>query len=330
MFWHSYGTGRTVRTRPLGSTGVQVSAVCLGTATFGVAPDETETTRLVRRALDAGINFIDTASSYGNQPRFDRPGVPAANVRRAAEELVGAAVHGHRDDVVLATKVGEPVGLRSTDRGLSRVHITRQLDESLRRLRTDRVDILHAHHYDPDTPVEESIAAFDDLVRQGKILYWAISDHRGWQAAEVAFTARALHRSGPACHQLRYNLRDRSADADNVPLAARLGMTFTVFSPLAGGLLAGRAAAQRPLAGPLRFGHATGWSADDLHFAERVEATAQRYGHSSIEAAIGWLLAKPFVTSVIVGPETVDELAGIVEASEAVLDAELVDQLDGL
>lgn len=322
--------GSLVRTRPLGSTGLRVSAVCLGTATFGVAPNEADATDLVRHALDLGVNFIDTASSYGNQARFDRPGAPPSSTRRAAEELVGAAIRGRRDDVVLSTKVGEPVGPRTTDRGLSRVHITRQLDESLRRLQTDRVDILHAHHYDPDTPVDESIAAFDDLVRQGKILYWAISDHRGWQAAEVAFAARASGRRGPACHQLRYNLRDRSAETDNVPLAVRLGLTLTVFSPLAGGLLAGQAVTQRPIAGPLRFGHSSGWSADDLRFAERIEGLAERYDRSAAEVAIGWLLAKPYVTSVIVGPETVTELSQIVAAAGAVLDPELVVELDGL
>ena len=166
-----------MRYSTLGSTGIKVSCIGLGTATFGVAPFESDAGRLVGRALDLGINLIDTANSYGNQARFDRTGAPPAEARASAEEIVGRALGARRRDVVLCSKVMEPVGAGPNERGLSRRHIFNQVEASLRRLGTDHLDLYYAHHPDPATPIEQTLRAFDDLVHQGKIRYATLSTY---------------------------------------------------------------------------------------------------------------------------------------------------------
>ena len=155
----------------LGPTGVRVSRVCVGTATFGVVPSPHDADGVVGAALDLGINFFDTADVYGSTPTFDRPGAPAASERESAEEILGRALVGRRDEVVLATKSGE----RRFDpaAGLSRRYVIQQVEQSLRRLRTDHLDLYYAHFPDPDTPLEQTLVVYDDLVRQGKLRYMA-------------------------------------------------------------------------------------------------------------------------------------------------------------
>ena len=155
----------------LGTTGVKVSRICLGTATFGVAPTAQDADRVVGAAIDLGINFVDTADVYGNMPVFDRPGAPAAADRQPAEQILGHALRGRRDQMVIATKSNGIVGHDINDRGLSRRHIIRQVETSLRRLQTDYIDLYYAHDPDPDTPLGQTLAVYDDLIRQGKIRY---------------------------------------------------------------------------------------------------------------------------------------------------------------
>ena len=178
-----------MRYSTLGSTGIKVSCIGLGTATFGVAPLADDAERLVGRALDLGINLVDTANSYGNQARFDRAGAPPAAARASAEEIVGRALRARRRDVVLCSKVMEPVGAGPNERGLSRRHIFDQVEASLGRLGTDHLDVYYAHHPDPATPIEQTLRAFDDLVRQGKIRYAALSTYPAWQMTEALWTA---------------------------------------------------------------------------------------------------------------------------------------------
>lgn len=151
----------------LGRTGMRVSAICLGTATFGVAPDPQEADRIVGTALDLGVNFVDTADVYGNMPVFDRAGAPASE-RESAEAILGRALRGRRDEVVIATKSNGVTGLGINDRGLSRRHVVRRVEESLRRLGTDWIDLYYAHDPDPDTPLEETLQVYDDLIRRGE------------------------------------------------------------------------------------------------------------------------------------------------------------------
>ncbi|WP_019071796.1 aldo/keto reductase [Streptomyces hokutonensis] len=242
----------------LGSSGLRVSRpAALGTATFGVSPTEADTQRVVDFALDQGINFVDTANSYGNQPRFDRPGAPSAEERASAEELVGRAIAARRDHVVLATKVPDPVGPGPNDGsftggGLSRAHIVTTVERSLRRLRTDHIDIYYiyyAHHPDPVTDVADTIGTFEDLIRAGTIRYYALSTYAGWELTEAVLTADRLGARRPVRHQVLYSLAERGVEAEVMPAGRHLGISTTAFSPLAGGLLAG-GAGLRAVAGP--------------------------------------------------------------------------------
>ncbi|HEY7295809.1 MAG TPA: aldo/keto reductase, partial [Dehalococcoidia bacterium] len=238
----------------LGPSGVRVSRLCLGTAAFGVAPLAEGCGPLVGRALDLGINFFDTANSYGNQPRFDRPGAPPAAERASAEELLGRALAGRRAAAFLATKVMEPVGPGVNDRGLSRRHIMQQVEQSLRRLRTDYIDLYYAHHPDPRTPLDQTLRAFDDLIREGKVRYVGLSTFPAWQTTEALWICDRLGLYAPICCQLPYNMAVRGIEQEVVPACRRFGLGITVFSPLAGGLLAGIETLSRPIAGNRRWG----------------------------------------------------------------------------
>src|SRR5215216_5335684 len=181
----------------LGPTGVKVSKICLGTATFGVAPDARGAGRVVGAALDAGINFFDTANVYGATPTFDRPGAPPATEREPAEQILGRALAGRRDDVVIATKSGE----RRFDpaAGLSRRYIIQQVEHSLHRLGTDYIDLYYAHFPDPDTPLKQTLSVYDDLVRQGKLRYVALSNHPAWQLTHALWIADDRRLNVPVC-----------------------------------------------------------------------------------------------------------------------------------
>src|SRR3954451_16298173 len=237
----------------LGPTGVPVSRVCVGTATFGVAPSAHDAEGVVGAALDLGINFVDTADVYGSTPTFDRPGAPPAAERESAEEILGRALVGRRDEVVLATKSGE----RRFDpaAGLSRRYIIQQVEQSLRRLGTDHVDLYYAHFPDPDTPLEQTLAVYDDLIRQGKLRYVALSNHPAWQLTEALWIAddRRLA-AAPVGVQVKYNLIDRTAELELAPACQQFGLSIVPFGPLHGGLLAGMNVEDREFSGDTRFG----------------------------------------------------------------------------
>jgi aryl-alcohol dehydrogenase-like predicted oxidoreductase len=316
-----------VRYKQLGRTGVKVSAVSLGTATFGVAPLEADCDRLVGRALDLGINMIDMANSYGNQARFDRPGVPAWTDRRSAEEIVGNVLKGRRDGLILCSKVMEPVGEGANDRGLSRRHIVQQLEQSLRRLQTDHLDVYYAHHPDGSTPIDETVRAFDDLVRQGKLRYYALSTYPAWQVVNALWKADSVGANAPACLQVPYNLERRDVELDVVPVCLANGLSLTVFSPLAGGLFAGPAKRTEAFVGRKRWG-GTPFTGREIALAEEVERLAQRHGSSPATLALAWLIARPAVASTIVGAEDIDQLEANAAAADLDLPPELMAALD--
>jgi aryl-alcohol dehydrogenase-like predicted oxidoreductase len=316
-----------MRYKLLGRTGVQVSAVSLGTATFGVAPLEKDCDRLVGRALDLGVNMIDMANSYGNQARFDRPRAPAWSERPSAEEIVGKAIRGRRDGLVLCSKVMEPVGEGANDRGLSRRHIVHQLENSLRRLGTDHLDVHYAHHPDASTPVDETVRAFDDLVRQGKLRYYALSTYPAWQVVDVLWKADRQHASAPACLQVQYNIARRELEQDIVPVCQANGLSLTVFSPLAGGLFAGPSKRRETFVGRQRWG-GTPFTEREIAIAEALERLAEQYGHAPAALALAWLISKPVVASAVVGAESVEQLETNVAASDLELPAELLARID--
>jgi 1-deoxyxylulose-5-phosphate synthase len=313
----------------LGTTGVKVSRICLGTATFGVAPTAQAADRVVGAAVDAGINFVDTADVYGHMPVFDRPGAPAAAEREPAEQILGRALRGRRDEMVVATKSNGIVGLGINDRGLSRRHIIRQVETSLRRLGTDYIDLYYAHDPDPDTPIEQTLATYDDLVRQGKIRYVGLSNHPAWQVVQSLWIAddRRLH--APVVAQVKYNLIDRAAERELAPACERFGLSIVPYAPLHGGLLADLRVLDRDVAGDQRFSGA-GFTEAEIALGTALEGLSRAWDLAPYQVSLAWLLSRPAVASAIVGAETVDELHANATAADVQLEPAQLDALTAL
>src|SRR3954464_2683110 len=271
----------------LGSTGISVSRIALGTATFGVAPTSEHTDRLVGEALELGINFVDTADVSGTSPVFARPGAPAAADREPAEELIGRALRGRRDEAVIATKCNGIVGHGVNDRGLSRRHIIRQVETSLRRLETDYIDLYYAHDPDPDTPLEQTLAAYDDLIRQGKIRYVGLSNHPAWQVAQALWIADDRRQQAPVAAQVKYNLIDRAAERELAPACQQFGLSIVPYAPLHGGLLADLRVLDRDVAGDQRFAGA-GFTEAEIALARHVEQLSRGWGLAPYQVSLAW------------------------------------------
>lgn len=316
----------------LGRTGVRVSRICLGTALFGLAPPEDGVRALVERALDLGINFIDCANTYGNRPSFDRPGMPTHAERKSAEELLAPVLKGRRADVVLATKVGERMDPGTNGMGLSRTHVMGQVEDSLRRLGTDYIDLYYAHHPDPSTPIEETLRTMDDLVRQGKIRHFALSNYAGWRVTDAVMTAQAQNLALPVCNQARYSLLDRRVELDVVPACVDLGLSVLPYSPLEGGLLSGIANTQQAIAGNQRWrgGDGPGYTPEQVAVATEMDRLGAEWGHPATHLALAWLLAKPSVASVVVGPGRMESLEQSAAAADVVLTPEQIATLDAV
>ena len=299
----------------LGTSGMRISKLALGTATFGVAPREADAGRLIGVALDAGINAIDTANAYGNLPHFDRPGVEQASQRQSAEELIGSALQHRRDSVVLSTKASEPVGPGPNDRGLSRRHLIEQLERSLRRLRTDHVDIFYAHHPDPDTSLEDTLMTLDDLVRSGKTRCYGLSTYPAWQSVEALWVSDRRNLCRPACLQVRYSMAARQAETEILPAALRFGLSLVAFSPLAGGLLSPAAVRNRVYAGEKRWGGGA-FTESQLVMAERLDRVAKEWGYSPAQLGLAWTMSRRGVATAIIGAENEEEVHTSVSAVE--------------
>ncbi|MFC0507793.1 aldo/keto reductase [Micromonospora costi] len=300
--------------RLLGPTGVWVSEISLGTMTFGGADNpgysalgalgRDDADRMVGTALDAGINFVDTADMYSDGE---------------SEELLGHALRHRRNDVVLATKVFAPTGPGPNAAGWSRLHVLRALDDSLRRLKTDHVDLYQLHQFDPLTPFEEVLSALDDAVRQGKIRYIGAANLAAWQISKALGVSALRNLNRFVSAQAYYSLVGRDVERDLVPMARAENVALTVWSPLAGGFLTGKNRRDAAASGRRT---AAGWSTfppvDPEHGYEVLDvlrAIAERHGASVSRVAIAWLLARPAVTSVIVGARTVDQLTDNIAAS---------------
>lgn len=301
----------------LGPTGIRVSKVCLGTATFGVVPSSQDADGVVAAALELGINFFDTADVYGSTSTFDRPGTPPAAERESAEEILGRALAGRRDGVVLATKSGER--RFDPDAGLSRRYVIQQVEQSLRRLRTDHIDVYYAHFPDPNTPLEQTLTVYDDLIRQGKIRYAALSNHPAWQLTEALWIAddRRLV-SGPVAAQVKYSLLDRNAEKELAAACVRFGVSIVPYAPLHGGLLADLRVLDREIAGDRRYGGA-GFTQEEVAVARELDRLACEWHLRMQQVSLAWLLSRPAVASVIVGAETIDELRANASAADVEL-----------
>lgn len=307
--------------RTLGHSGLKVSRICLGTMMFGGPTEDREAHRIIDHALDHGVNFIDTANNYTEQ---------------RSESVVGAAVRPKREQWVLATKVGNRVGPGPNDAGLSRGHILREIDRSLQRLGVDHVDIYYIHHTDPDTPWEETVGAFGDVIRAGKARYFGLSNLRAWEIAHVVHLCERQGLPRPVVLQPYYNLLNRAPEMEVIPAAKHFGLGVVPYSPIARGVLSGkyrageapqpgsRAARQDP-----RLLNAE-WRAESFEVAERLKAHAARKNRSLVEFAFAWVLHNAAVTASIAGPRTFEQWTQYLGALDYPWDAEdeaLVDAL---
>ena len=308
--------------RSLGRTGVRVSELCLGAMTFGREIEEAPSGTIIDRYLDAGGNFIDTADVYGGG---------------ASEEIVGRALEGRRDGVVLATKVRMKVGDDANARGASRRHIREGVEASLRRLRTDWIDLYQIHCWDPATALEDTLSTLDDLVHEGKVRYVGASNYTGWQLAKALGLA-ALHRWEPfAALQPQYSLVCRDAERELLPLCRSEGLAVIPWSPLGGGLLSGKyRAGEKPAEGtrgadptPSAFLVLQRLEQErNFAIADAVGKVAAEVGRSPAQVAINWVLTRDGVTAPILGARTIEQLDDNLGAAGWALDDAQVKTLE--
>ncbi|MYB75856.1 MAG: aldo/keto reductase [Chloroflexi bacterium] len=299
--------------RNLGSAGVKVSPLWLGTAYFNTRISEEAAAWLIHAALEAGINVIDTANAY-SEPRG------------YAEEIVGRAIKSRRDKVVLATKVFHPMGDGPNDRGSSRYHIMEQVHASLRRLNTERIDLYQLHRPDPEVPIEETLRTLEDLRRQGKILYFGTSKFAGWQLCEALWTSDRLGLAPIVSEQPEYSLVDRSIEAEVLPVTRKYGLGVVPFSPLGGGWLTGKYRRGDTAPADSRFaGRGMDFAGDTyaptFDALENLEALAAGKNITLSQLALAWLLAQPGITAPIIGPRTLQQLQDNLGALEVTLTA---------
>ncbi|MFW5941638.1 MAG: aldo/keto reductase [bacterium] len=309
--------------RRLGRSGVKVAPLALGTFNFGQRTPPEEATAILDAAIDAGINLIDTANSYGNGQ---------------SERVVGQALarNGRRDDVILATKVHFPVGPGPNDRGNSRLHIMRACEDSLRRLQTDVIDLYQIHRPSPDVPIEETLGALTDLVRQGKVRYAGCSTYPAWQIMEAIMVSERQGLTRYISEQPPYNLLDRRIENELIPLAQKYDMALLPWAPLGMGVLAGRYDDAEALPPDSRAAQIGGV------YAERVtprgievgrafsQLAARAAGLSPAQLAVLWTRDQPGVTAPIIGPRTLEQLQEMLPVLEMNLDDDLRAACDDL
>lgn len=339
--------------RKMGRTGLKVSSFCLGTMTFGRQVEEKESIRIIHQAIDVGVNFIDTADMY---------------VNGVTEQIVGKAIKGIRPSIVLASKVGHilklgkkygeqkisgPIDLARpkpftpwqgredtgpNDIGLSRKHIMQGIEESLKRLDTDYLDIYYAHMPDYDTPLEETLRAMDDLVRQGKVRYLGCSNYRAFQLGKALWISEKYNLARWDCIQPPYNLLTRDIEYELLPLCAEEGVGVCVFSPMAAGFLSGKYEKEKGPKEGARFSLAHQgyvynqkyWN--DLNFSavEQLKKIAEEHGRSLPKFALAWVLSNKTITAIVCGATSIEQLEQNVSATEITLFKEELDACDAV
>ncbi|MGW0201594.1 aldo/keto reductase [Nonomuraea sp. NPDC003201] len=307
--------------RTLGRTGVQVSSLVLGAMNFGRIGRTTQddATAIVDAALEAGINLIDTADMYSDGE---------------SEEMVGKAIAGRRDDIVLATKAGMPMGEERNHQGGSRRWLVTELDNSLRRLGVDHVDLYQIHRWDPTTSDEETLSALTDLQRAGKIRYFGSSTFPAHRVVQAQWAAREHHLSRYVTEQPSYSILQRGIESHVLPVTEEYGLGVLVWSPLASGWLSGAIREGREIATnrsafmPRRFDTSIPSNRARLDAVERLAKVADAAGLTMIQLALGFVTAHPAVTSAIIGPRTLDHLRSHLAAADTVLSADVLDAID--
>jgi aryl-alcohol dehydrogenase-like predicted oxidoreductase len=319
-----------MKNRRLGRTGLKVSEICLGTMTFGHQCDERTSFAILDKATDRGVNFLDTADVY--------PVPPSPQTAGRTEEIVGNWLRGKRERFVLATKCRMRVGHGPNDEGLSRLHILKAVEDSLRRLRTDYIDLYQTHSPDPETPLEETLSALDILVKQGKVRYLGCSNYPAWQVALSLGISTRLNLARYDCVQPRYNLLYREIEAELLPLCIDQGLGVIVYNPLAGGFLSGKYRSLEPPPEGTRFTLGkTGelyrqryWHDAQLRAVEQLLQHFEPKGKPLVSVAVAWVLAQSGVTSAIVGassPEQLDSSLAAINDRLDESDREVCDQV---
>ena len=309
--------------RRLGRSGLQVSAIGLGTNNFGGVliggrMDYDESEQVLLRTIDEGINFIDTANTYG---------------KGLAEEFLGKMLKGRRDKVVISTKVGNNRGDAPNSYGGSRKHVLEQVELSLRKLQTDYIDLYQLHYYDPFTPIDETLRVMDDLIRQGKIRYVGCSNFAAWQVAEAMGAARLINTNPLVSVEPEYSMLKRGIEKELLPCCQRYGLGIIPYFPLASGFLTGKyKRGQRP-AENTRLGvqnkrAQTILTDENFDVLEKLEAFAAGHGHTLTELAFAWLLGHPEVSTVIAGATSPEQVSANAKAAEWQLSPAEMQELD--
>ena len=304
--------------RRMGRTGLKVSEVCLGTMTFGHSTDEVEARRIVDLALEAGVNFFDSADSYG---------------KGRSEVLLGKALEGRRRDAVVATKFFNPMGPGPNDSGMSRVRIMHAIEDSLRRLKMDYVDLYYIHHVDVQTPLEEMLRALDDLVHQGKVRYVACSNYEAWRLSEALWISDTRDLARFECYQPQYSLVVRDIEQEVVPLCRLKGLGMVAWSPLGGGFLSGKYVPGERVVSGTRSEEA--WAFPRRFFAPNADDVlkvlldvSQKLGRSPAQVALRWVMDQSAVTSAIIGARTVEQARDNLKAGGWRLEGDALDLLN--
>jgi aryl-alcohol dehydrogenase-like predicted oxidoreductase len=309
--------------RTLGRTGVQVSTLVLGALNFGKLGHTTqdEATAMVDAAIAGGINLIDTADIYS---------------QGESEQMVGKAIAGRRDDIVLATKANMPMGEERNHQGSSRRWLITELDNSLRRLGVDHVDLYQIHRWDPNTSDEQTLSALTDLQRAGKIRYFGSSTFPAYRIVQAEWAARENHLSRYVTEQPSYSILQRGIEAHVLPVTEQYGLGVLAWSPLASGWLSGAIREGREIATsrstfmPQRFDTAIPANRVRLNAVEQLAKVADEAGLTMIQLALGFVTAHPAVTSAIIGPRTMDHLHSQLAAADTVLSADVLDAIDAI
>lgn len=308
--------------RHLGRSGLLVSSIGLGTMNFGDATDERDAFEIMDRAVELGVNFFDSADVYGGPQRPDME-----KGFGTSEEIVGKWLtkSGHRDDIVLATKVYQPMGLGPNDRRLSAYHIKRACEASLRRLQTDHIDVYQMHHVDRATPFEEIWQAMEQLIAEGKITYVGSSNFAGWDVATAQLIARHRNFLGLVSEQSLYNLTNRAIEQELIPALQHFGIGLIPWSPLSAGVLAGKPRSDEQV---VRRALAAGQFEAVAGQLEQYETLCAELGRSPAEVAYAWLLKQPVVSTVIAGARTVAQIEAAAGSLSVTLDADVLAKID--
>ena len=317
-----------MKAKRLGRTGLKVTEVCLGTMSFGHQCDEQTSFAIMDTAADAGVNFIDTADVY--------PVPVSQQTVGRTEEIVGKWLRGKREDFVLATKCRMQMGPRLNDTGLSRKHVLSAIEDSLRRLGTDYVDLYQVHSPDPETPIDETLKALDSIVQSGKARYIGCSNFQAWQLAKALWTSDRLGIARFDSAQPRYNLLFREFEHELFPLCEDQGVGLIVYNPLAGGFLTGKHRREAPPAANTRFAVAGQlyldryWNDSSFEAVDRLRAFFEARGKPLAHVAISWVLNQRAVTSAIIGATSPEQLRDSLQGVDLELDREELDQCNSI